>query len=117
AGDGVELVATVGHEVDTADFSTQIRKLREADPDMIVLWSLGGDGAEFAKELRDSGWDDVVRAGGRACGYPIVFELAGNAAMEGAVRVDAFDEETPEAKEFLEIYEQEYPKPKHQFDL
>src|SRR5690606_24074057 len=72
---------------------------------------------KFTKQLRDSGWDDVVLAGGRAYGYPIVFELAGNAAMEGAVRVDAFDEEKPEAKEFLEIYEQEYPKPKHQFDL
>jgi branched-chain amino acid transport system substrate-binding protein len=117
AGDGVELVATVAHEVNTADFSTQIRKLRQADPDMIVQWNLGGDAAKFTKQVRAQGWNDVLLAGGRAFGYPIVFELAGKKAMDGAVRVDAFDETKAEAAEFLALYKEKYPTPKHQMDL
>ena len=115
-GDGTTLVTDVAHETNTADFSTQIAKLKKADPDAIVMWNLGGDGGKFVKQVRSQGWD-VPILGGRAFGYPVVFDLAGDAAMEGTVRTDAIDETKPEAKALLDYATKEFGSVKYQPDL
>jgi branched-chain amino acid transport system substrate-binding protein len=76
---GAEYVADAPHEVDATEFSAQIRALRNAQPDVVVLYTLPSTAAAFLKQAKDQGFDEAQFIAPNPMTDPIMVGLTGNA--------------------------------------
>lgn len=90
------------------DFSQQLRKLRDAKIEGLVIWAEWPEAALILKQMREMGMKQPVFSSSRTA-YPKLLEVAGPAA-EGLVTACALDPTRPEAKwtAFGERYRQKY---------
>lgn len=90
------------------DFSTQLRMLKNARIDGLVIWGEAAEAGLILKQMREAGMKQPVFGASRL-DYPLLLEKAGTAA-EGLVTTAALDETRPDAKwqEFQKKYGDKY---------
>lgn len=74
--------AEVPYKVGTVDFSSHVRKLREANPDFVILWTVLRETAAVLKEAHKLGWDPQF-IGASPAADPMVLKIAGESAEFG----------------------------------
>ena len=72
------------YDLGNTDYSAQIRKLRQADPDAVVLYALPATAAAFLTQARDDGWTDVQFMADNPMTDPLMVGLAGD-ALDGLI--------------------------------
>ena len=82
-------VLEVKFERGDQDFSTQLRMLKNARLDGVVIWGEAPEAAQILKQMRAMGMEQPVFGSSRLC-YPELIESAG-AAAEGLVTTAALD--------------------------
>ena len=94
---------------DTVDFRTTIVKMKQKDPDVIlVLSQMGSTGAYFIKQTRVLGIDVPIFTTFTTVANQNAQEIMGN-AMEGIYFYDPdYDTENPELLAFFKKYEEKY---------
>ena len=106
---GGTIVAQEGCKSGDTDFRAQLTKIKEADPDVILLpLATYKDVALSANQARDLGIDAVL-FGGDTWPSDTLFEMAGP-ALEGSFVVNHFDYNDPAAAEITKMYMDEYGK-------
>ena len=105
---GGEVVASEAYLPDEKDFRSAITRLRDAQPDGIVLISYQADGALIAQQLRDAGLKQPI-VGGGSLQSPDYLKLGG-AAVEGSFVLGEFlaSDPRPEVKTFVDKYKARY---------
>jgi branched-chain amino acid transport system substrate-binding protein len=81
---GAQYVANAPYELSTTDYSAQIRELRSAHPDVVVLYALPATAANFLKQAKQQGWTDTKFVAPNPMTDPIMVGLAGN-ALDGLI--------------------------------
>ncbi|MBB6453713.1 branched-chain amino acid transport system substrate-binding protein [Salirhabdus euzebyi] len=103
---GLNVEIAVDHPVGAKDLTAQTLKLREANVDAVYVFSLGPEGALFMKTLKQIDWKVPV-VGGRGLNMKAFVDLAGDAA-DGMILPTVINPNKPEAKEFIEKYDEKY---------
>lgn len=103
---GLNLVGIERYEVGAVDLTPQALKLRDANADAVIMWSLGADGARFAINTDGMGWD-VPLLGGRGLLFNIFGELGGEAG-HGTYATGGFDITKPEGAAFAELMQDKF---------
>lgn len=103
---GGTIVAKEGFKAGDTDFRPQLTKIKEANPDVILMPYFYKEVALSANQARDLGIDAVLMGGD---GWPsdTLFEMAG-AAIEGSYVVNHFDYNDPAAAEVTAAYTEKY---------
>jgi branched-chain amino acid transport system substrate-binding protein len=104
---GCEVVAEEPHEIGATDYSTQLARIRSADPDLLVIGSYGNDVGYIIQQARRLGMTAPIIGNEWT---PDAAAIAG-AAMEGYVAIiDRFDPATsdPEGAAFAQEYQRRY---------
>lgn len=105
---GAEVVATEGYLPDEKDFRSTLVRVREANPDGIVLISYYADGAAIARQLKPVGLTQPVVAVGSVYS-PKFLELGGEAVNGVYTRANFFPAEPrPEVQGFVAAYRAKY---------
>lgn len=81
---GGTYAADAPYDLGNTDFSAQVRKLRESDPDAVVLYALPSTASAFLTQARDDGWDDVQFMANNPMTDPLMVGLAGD-ALDGLI--------------------------------
>ena len=104
---GGKIVAKEGCKTGDTDFRPQMTKIKNADPDVILL-PLGSykEVALSANQARELGIDSVL-LGGDTWPSETLFEMAGP-ALEGSFVVNHFDYNDPAAAEVTKMYKEKY---------
>lgn len=101
---GGEIVGEAPYELSQTDFTSQIRELQSARPDVVALYALPTTAAAFLKQAKGRGFDATFTADNPMTD-PIMVGLAGN-ALEG-LNCNFFTavngETSPEVREKAEI--------------
>jgi ABC-type branched-subunit amino acid transport system substrate-binding protein len=84
AAAGAQYVADAPYEVSTTDYSAQIRQLRSAHPDVVVLYAIPSTAANFLKQAKQQGWTDTKFVAPNPMTDPIMASLAGD-ALDGLI--------------------------------
>ncbi|MBP2231935.1 branched-chain amino acid transport system substrate-binding protein [Azospirillum agricola] len=101
---GAEVVATEGYLPEEKDFRSTLVRVREANPDGIVLISYYADGAAIARQLKPVGLTQPVVAVGSVYS-PKFLELGGEAVEGVHTRANFFPAEPrPEVQRFVAAY-------------
>jgi ABC-type branched-subunit amino acid transport system substrate-binding protein len=79
---GGQMVAETPYEVSQTDFSSQIRKLQAARPDVVVVYALPTTAAAFLKQAKGRNWNGVEFMADNPMTDPIMQGLGG-AALGG----------------------------------
>lgn len=104
---GGKIVAKEGCKTGDTDFRAQLTKIKNADPDVILLpLASYKDVALSANQARDLGIDATL-LGGDTWPSETLFEMAGP-ALEGSYVVNHFDYNDPAAAEITEQYKEEF---------
>lgn len=103
---GGKIVADEGFKAGDTDFRPQLTKIKEADPDVILMPYSYKEVALSANQARDLGIDAVL-FGGDTWPSETLFEMAGS-AIEGSYVVNHFDYNDPAAAEITEMYKAEF---------
>jgi len=88
------------------DFRAQLTKIREADPDVLVLPNMGKECALIIKQARELGMDRVVFIGGDGYGE-FMWEIAGE-SLEGSYWINHVAKEDPAMAQFFADYKAKY---------
>lgn len=101
---GAEVVAAEGYLPEEKDFRSTLVRVREANPDGIVLISYYADGAAIARQLKPVGLTQPVVAVGSVYS-PKFLELGGEAVNGVHTRANFFPAEPrPEVQRFVAAY-------------
>lgn len=104
-GAGLEQVAVEKVPVDAADASAQIARVKNADPDVVLVMSQGGQTEALSQNGLHRAMPDTPRFSLASIGnQPDTWDLADNGALEGLVfagSIDPTNERTTEFKEKL----------------
>ena len=107
---GAEIVAVESYLDGTTDFSAVIKKLRDAQPEVLFLASMTPDAAGLSKQRQQDGWNDVTVMGVMAIS-PNIFELGGAAVENLFVPTVFFAQDTrPEVQGFVAAYQAAYQR-------
>lgn len=103
---GGKVVAQEGFKQGDTDFRPQLTKIKQVNPDVILMPYFYKEVALSANQARDLGIDAVLMGGD---GWPsdTLFEMAGD-ALEGSFVVNHFDYNDPAAASVTEAYTAEY---------
>lgn len=104
---GCQVVAEEPHEIGTTDYSTQLARIRSANPDLMVIGSYGNDVGYIIQQARRLGMTAPIIGNEWT---PDAASIAGP-AMEGYVAIiDRFDPSTadPEGSAFAQEYQQRF---------
>jgi len=108
---GMEPVTTVVHKIGDTDYTAQVLKLKEANPDVVLVFSYTKEGAMIIRQAWEKGlkakW--VMSTTGN---IPSVIDLATKEAVAGryyAINLTLDIIEGPKLKPFLEIYTKKFP--------
>lgn len=107
---GAQVVIAEGYQPDEKDFRSTLVRVRDANPDGVVLISYYPDGALIAGQVRSVGLKQPIAASGSV--YSPKFIELGSAAVEGIYTNTAFfpDEPRPEVKDFVQRFRAKYGK-------
>jgi branched-chain amino acid transport system substrate-binding protein len=105
---GHQPVLEVKYERGDQDFSSQLRMLRDAKVEGVVIWGEAEDGGHILKQMRAMGMNQPVFGGSRLA-YPQLLAIAGPAA-EGLVVTSALDPTRTDPKwlAFRDAYRQKF---------
>jgi len=97
------------------DFSAQLTKIKELNPDVLLVSALYKEGSLVVKKTRELGITATI-IGGNGFNNPQVFEIAGDAA-EGLIVATPFSPEKQDEKvqTFVKAFEAKYGKKPDQF--
>jgi branched-chain amino acid transport system substrate-binding protein len=108
---GIEPVAVEAYDPNAKDMTAQLLKVKEGNPQALIMWTMYQQGALIARQARQMGLSDVVLMGGGGLTNAKLYELAGDAVV-GLLNSQTFfpDKEnaSPVAKEFIEAYEEKF---------
>lgn len=112
--DGVELVAEVTYLPTDTDFSSQAKKLQEANPDTVFNFGVLGPSANLKKAIHKIGMSDVNYVVTSVSGTDVrVFDLAGKDVWDGTysagTRIQMDDMSNEINKVFHEQFKKYYP--------
>lgn len=107
---GAQVVVTEGYQPDEKDFRSTLVRVRDANPDGIVLISYYPDGALVAAQVRNVGLRQPIVASGSV--YSPKFIELGGAAVNGIVTNTTFfpEEPRPEVRDFVQRFRAKYNK-------
>ncbi len=107
---GAQVVIAEGYQPDEKDFRSTLVRVRDANPDGVVLISYYPDGALIAGQVRSVGLKQPIAASGSV--YSPKFIELGAAAVEGIYTNTAFfpEEPRPEVKDFVQRFRSKYGK-------
>jgi branched-chain amino acid transport system substrate-binding protein len=106
--DGVEVVASEGYQPDEKDFRSTLVRVRDAQPDAIVLISYYADGALITRQIRSVGLSTPIVASGSIYS-PKFIELAGDAANGVFTESNFFPSDPrPEVQNFVTEFRAKY---------
>jgi len=88
--DGARLVAEIPYVSGNEDFSSQVVKMRDSDPDAVLSFSLGAATASLKKTMYDMGVEVPLLVTSIGGGDTNNFELAGAEAWEGTISSTPF---------------------------
>ncbi len=105
---GGEVVATEGYLADEKDFRSALTRVRDANPDGVVLISYQADGALIAQQMQDAGLQTPI-VGSASLQSPDFIKLGG-AAVEGALILGEFttSDPRPEVKNLVDKFTAKY---------
>ena len=105
---GADVVAVEGYQPDEKDFRSTLVRVRDANPDVVVLISYYADGALIARQIRSVGLKTPILANGSIYS-PKFIELAGDAANGVFSETNFFPGETrPEVQNFVTKFRARY---------
>jgi branched-chain amino acid transport system substrate-binding protein len=106
--DGLDVVASEGYQPDEKDFRSTLVRVRDANPDAIVLISYYADGALITRQIRTVGLTTPIVASGSIYS-PKFIELAGDAANGVYTESNFFPGESrPEVQAFVTKFKAKY---------
>src|SRR5271166_1604457 len=106
--DGVDVVAAEGYQPDEKDFRSTLVRVRDSQPDAIVLISYYADGALITRQIRTVGLNTPIVASGSIYS-PKFIELAGDAANGVYTESNFFPGDTrPEVQTFVKTFRDRY---------
>lgn len=114
--EGLEIVTTETFQTGETDFSAQFTKIKELNPDAIVVSALAAEAILILQQARELGIPERVRfIGGNGFNSAELFN-AGEAA-NGAISGAAWNiyETNPTSEKFVEAYQAEYESDPDQF--
>jgi branched-chain amino acid transport system substrate-binding protein len=105
---GRQPILEVKFERGDKDFSHQLRMLRDAKVEGVVIWGEAAEAGLILKQMREMGMKQPVFGGSRIA-YPQFLQIAGPAA-EGVVLISALDptRQDPKWQAFREAYLQKF---------
>lgn len=102
---GGEIVADEGHRTDDVDFRAQLTKIKDANPDVLIVPTMGKCTPLSVKQARELGLNIPIVGGD---GYGDFFwELAGAEAMANTYWVSHVDKADPVLADFFRKYEEQ----------
>jgi len=105
---GAEVVATEGYLPEEKDFRSTLTRVRDANPDGLVLISYYADGALITQQVRTTGLTQPIVASGSIYS-PKFLELAGEAGNGVYTNTNFFPEEDrPEVQKFVSSFQAKY---------
>lgn len=113
----IEILTSEPFAKGDTDFSAQLTKIKNLEPDAIVASALAEEAANIMVQARQLGIpQEVFFIGGNGFNSPKLAEIAGDAA-EGAISGAAWfiDNPSPENQAFVEAYRAEYDADPDQF--
>jgi branched-chain amino acid transport system substrate-binding protein len=103
----VELVADEEAAVDTSDVNAQIARIRDQDPDAVLVSSVGGNFEVLVQNTLAQQMPDVTRFSLASIGnQPESWELANPGALEGLVYMASIDPTNPRTEELQTFLEE-----------
>lgn len=104
-------VAVESHNVGDVDFTAQILKFKNANPDAIIMWGVQTELAKFAKQMREMGIQ-IPFLGGSAVTTSWFIDLVGAKNWEGAIATSHFlpTDPDPVIQEWVKKYQSKYGK-------
>ncbi|MGV0762041.1 ABC transporter substrate-binding protein [Tistrella mobilis] len=109
---GMKLVEVQNFERLATDLTSQVARLKAAEPDVVILYALGQQAAIFFKNAEKLGWNPTVFGAG-GLNDPKFVELLGGGAgktLYVASYYDPVDGENPAIKAFVAEYGKRFPK-------
>ena len=105
---GVQPVATETYNVGEKDFSGQLLKIKNANPDALIIWGVYLESALISKQARQLGINAQI-LGGTGVNNPKFVELAGEAAT-GVLFASPFVPNSPEphVQEYVKAYQAKF---------
>jgi branched-chain amino acid transport system substrate-binding protein len=105
---GAEIVDEEAYLADEKDFRSAITRVRDANPDGIILYSYQADGALIVQQVRDAGLNQPI-VGGGSLQSPDFLKLGG-AAVEGVYVLGEFlpSDPNPVIQAFVTKYKAKY---------
>lgn len=112
---GLEITGEATFSNGDVDFSAQLTKLKQTNPDALFVSALYKEGSMVVKKARELGFNGTI-LGGNGFNNPKVFEIAGPAA-EGLIVATPFSPEKQDEKvqTFVKAFEAKYNKKPDQF--
>ncbi|MDR1482100.1 MAG: ABC transporter substrate-binding protein [Synergistaceae bacterium] len=102
---GGEVVADEGHRGEDVDFRAQLTKIKEANPDVIVLPTMGRVLPLAVKQARELGLTQPIIGGD---GYgDFMWEITGESAMANTFWVSHVDKADPALADFFRKYKEQ----------
>jgi branched-chain amino acid transport system substrate-binding protein len=106
--DGAEVVVTEGYIADERDFRSTLVRVRDANPDGLVLISYYSDGALIARQARQVGLTQMICAASSVYS-PKFLELGGDAVEGVHIGTRYFPEDPrPEVQKFIKSFKAKY---------
>jgi len=102
---GTQLVKAAPYKIGTIDMSPQVRMMKEANVDYILLWTYIPQTGSVLKETKMMGWD-VTLIGNNTTAYRLIFPMAKELA-EGYLAVTPFapwEDVSPKVKDIIRKY-------------
>ncbi len=108
---GAEVAASEMYNSGEKDFSVHLTKIKQSDPDAIIIWGYYTEAALISKQVKQNGIE--VPLIGTGYNSPKLVELGGE-AVNGLIFTTAFTEANPDEKvqafdkKYKEVYQQSY---------
>jgi branched-chain amino acid transport system substrate-binding protein len=108
---GLKLVEAQTFERFATDLTSQVFKLKQAEPDVVIVYALGQEAVQFFRGAEKMGWNPTVFGAG-GLNDPKFVGLLGKtqSKLYVASYYDAVDGNNPAIKSFFERYTKLYPK-------
>lgn len=108
---GMQLVEAQSFERFATDLTSQVFKLKESQPDVVVVYALGQEAVQFFRAAEKLGWTPTVFGAG-GLNDPKFVELLGNTPSQLYVAsyYDAVEGDNPAIQSFFEHYKKLYPR-------
>ena len=108
---GMKLVEAQTFERFATDLTSQVFKLKQAEPDVVIVYALGQEAVQFFRGAEKLGWKPTVFGAG-GLNDPKFIELLGKtqSKLYVASYYDAVDGNNPAIQSFFQRYTKLYPK-------